>query len=48
LMMSYQSNFIVKQMWRVKGEAISVQAWTGPNGCRRLRLPDLKTIGTRR
>jgi hypothetical protein len=30
----------------VKGKAISVQAWTGPEGSRRLRLPDFKTIGT--
>jgi hypothetical protein len=22
-----------------------VQAWTGPEGCRRLRLPDFKTVG---
>ena len=30
----------------VKGKAIPLQAWTGPEGSRRLRLPDLKTIGT--
>jgi hypothetical protein len=29
-----------------KGTAIPVQAWTGPGGSRRLRLPDFKTIGT--
>ena len=29
-----------------KGKAISLQAWTGPEGSRRLRLPDFKTIGT--
>jgi hypothetical protein len=29
-----------------KGNVIPVQAWTGPEGCRRLRLPDFKTIGT--
>jgi hypothetical protein len=23
-----------------KGKAIPLQAWTGPEGCRRLRLPD--------
>ena len=28
-----------------KGKPIAVQAWTGPEGCRRLRLPDFKTIG---
>jgi hypothetical protein len=29
-----------------KGKAIPLQAWTGPEGPRRLRLPDFKTIGT--
>jgi hypothetical protein len=28
------------------GKAIPLQAWTGPEGSRRLRLPDFKTIGT--
>ena len=31
---------------RVKGKAIPLQAWTGPEGSRRLRLPDFKTVGT--
>ena len=31
---------------KVKGKAIPLQAWTGPEGSRRLRLPDFKTIGT--
>ena len=26
------------------GKAISVQTWTGPEGSRRLRIPDFKTI----
>jgi hypothetical protein len=30
----------------VKGKAIPVQASTRPEGSRRLRLPDFKTIGT--
>jgi len=30
----------------VKGKAIPLQAWTGPEDSRRLRLPDFKTIGT--
>jgi hypothetical protein len=30
-----------------KGKAIPLQAWTGPEGFRRLRLPHFKTIGTR-
>jgi hypothetical protein len=29
-----------------KGKAIPLQTWTGPEGSRRLRLPDFKTIGT--
>jgi len=29
-----------------KGKAIPLQAWKGPEGSRRLRLPDFKTIGT--
>jgi hypothetical protein len=28
-----------------KGKAIPLRAWTGPEACRRLRLPDLKKIG---
>jgi hypothetical protein len=30
----------------IKAKAIPLQAWTGPEGSRRLRLPDFKTIGT--
>ena len=30
---------------KVKGKVIPLQAWTGPEGPRRLRLPDFKTIG---
>ena len=29
-----------------KGKAIPLQAWTGPEGSRSLRLPDFKTVGT--
>ena len=29
-----------------KGKAISLQAWTGPEGSRKLRLSDFKTVGT--
>jgi hypothetical protein len=36
-------HFVIKY---VKGNAIQLQAWTGPEGSRRLRLPDFKTIGT--
>jgi hypothetical protein len=31
---------------RYKGKTIPEQSWTGPEGSRRLRLPDLKTFGT--
>ena len=29
-----------------KGKAFPLQAWIGPEGSRRLRRPDFKTIGT--
>jgi hypothetical protein len=29
-----------------KGKATPLQAWTGPEGSRRLRLQDFKTVGT--
>jgi hypothetical protein len=29
-----------------KGKTIPIQAWTGPEGSRRLRLPDFMTVGT--
>jgi hypothetical protein len=29
-----------------KGTAVPLEAWTIPEGTRRLRLPDFKTIGT--
>ena len=29
-----------------KGKAILLQAWTRPEGSRRLRFPDFKTTGT--
>ena len=31
---------------RILGKAIPLEAWTGPEGSRRLRLPDFKTVGT--
>jgi len=31
---------------RCKGKAIPLQAWTGPEISRRLRIPDFKAIGT--
>jgi hypothetical protein len=29
-----------------KGKGTPLQAWTGPEGSRSLRLPDFKTVGT--
>jgi hypothetical protein len=29
-----------------KGKAIPLQSWRGPEGSRKLKLPDFKTIGT--
>jgi hypothetical protein len=31
---------------KVKGLAIPLQAWTGPEGSRRWRLPDFMTVST--
>ena len=40
----WQSNSHIQQLG--KGKTIPLQAWTGPEVSRRLRLPDFKTIGT--
>jgi hypothetical protein len=32
--------------FKPNGKAIPLQAWPGPKGSRRLRLPDFKTVGT--
>ena len=34
------------EMSKSKGKEIPLQAWTGPEGSRRLRFPDFKTTGT--
>jgi hypothetical protein len=39
----------IKEIFNInkdKRKSIPLQAWTGPEGCRSLELPDLKTIGT--
>jgi len=39
--------FLSLSYWTtVKGKAIPLQASTGPEGSKKLRLPDFKTIGT--
>jgi len=45
----YVSNYLsqyVSFLAECKDKPIPLQAWTGPEGSRRLRLPDFKTIGT--
>jgi hypothetical protein len=37
---------LVCTLWKILGKAIPLQAWTGPQGFRSLKLPDFKTIGT--
>jgi hypothetical protein len=34
------------KLYKKKGNANPLQARTGPEGSRRLRIPDFKTIGT--
>jgi hypothetical protein len=45
---SYNAEDLSKQrcIWCCKGKEIPLQAFTGPEGSRRLRLSDFKTIGT--
>jgi hypothetical protein len=38
----------IKYKGKDTGTIIPVQTWTGPEGCRKLRLPDFKTISTGR
>jgi hypothetical protein len=40
------SGVFIAHHQEVKSKAISLQTLTGPEGSRRLRLPDFKTIGT--
>ena len=39
-------NSYLNMKGKPKGKAIPLQAWTGPEDPRRLRLPDFMTIGT--
>jgi len=45
-----RSSYLVKTLILLVGfsqdKAITLHAWTGPEGSRRLRLPDFKTIST--
>jgi len=40
------NSILIKYVNKGKGTAIPWQAWIGPEGSRRLRLPDFKTVGT--
>jgi len=42
------SMVLMTQCYVAHGKAIPLQAWTGPEGCRKLGLPDFKKIDTRR
>jgi len=37
---------LIRVFIKKNGKAIPLQAWTGPEGFRRLRLSDFKTVGT--
>jgi hypothetical protein len=39
---------LVPKVCSVKGTPIHVQAWTGPEGNKRMRFPDFKTVDTKR
>jgi hypothetical protein len=41
-----QDSKLVTHEYYIKGKVTPLQALTDPEGSRRLRLPDLKTIGT--
>ena len=48
LVLSVQCNISERNLTKfgieLKGKAIPLQAWTGPEGSRKLRLPDFKTV----
>jgi hypothetical protein len=41
-----EPKYTITCMYNLPSKAIPLQAWTGPEGSRRLRFPDFKTIGT--
>jgi hypothetical protein len=45
---SYKALSASLAVGKSKGKAIPLEAWTGPVGFRKLRLPHFKKIGTRR
>jgi hypothetical protein len=45
-MQTYSKTEFSIVIYPIKRKAVPLQAWTGPEGSSRLRLPDFKTIGT--
>ena len=37
-------NFMIFKLWSDLGKAVPLQAWTGPEGSRKLRFPDFVTM----
>ena len=46
LEVTFRDSYQTVNTLKGKCKALPLQAWTGPEGSRRLRLPDFKTIGT--
>jgi hypothetical protein len=45
-LLKFITRTLVRGVSKGKGKAIPLQVLTGPEGSRKLRLPDFKTIGT--
>ena len=45
-MLTWSLNLFYLKASKGEGKAIPLQAWTGHEGSRRLRLPDFKTVCT--
>jgi len=46
IILQFNTTLSYSSFYSKKGKAIPLQAWTGPEGSRKIRIPDLKTIGT--
>jgi len=46
LEISVETVKLMQYIYIYKGKAIPLQAWTGPEVSRMLRLPDFKTVNT--
>jgi len=45
-MLEQEARIVLPRFSVIKGKAIPLQDWTGPEGSRRSRFPDFKTVGT--